>query len=110
MAMNIDAQLELQKVLDRCIESNAPTKANIVVFSNEKGKIVYAGLITDWPMVISSDAEWGEVREMDATNEPFAGKTVKFFSLQQILNYSGCSVLQTAHLPDTPQCVFGRLN
>jgi hypothetical protein len=52
MAMNRDAQMALQTVLDRCIESNTPTKANIVVFSNEKGKLLYAGLITDWPLVI----------------------------------------------------------
>jgi|SRR5258706_9984213 hypothetical protein len=62
------------------------------VFSNKKGKILYAGLITEWPMVIST-AERGEVREMDATKEPFAGKRVKFFSPQRILNYIGCSLL-----------------
>ncbi len=73
MAMNRDGRLELQKVLGRCMESNTPTKANIAVFSNEKGKILYAGFITEWPMVISTDAEWGEVREIDATKEPFAG-------------------------------------
>ena len=92
MAMNREGRLKLQKVLDRCTESNTPTKANIAVFSNKKGKILYAGLITEWPMVISRDAEWGEVREIDTTKEPFAGKTVKFFSPQQILNYSGCSL------------------
>jgi hypothetical protein len=31
-------------------------------------------------MIISTHAEWGEVKEMDATKEPFAGKRVKFFS------------------------------
>jgi len=45
MAMNRDGRLELQKVLGRCMESNTPTKANIAVFSNEKGKILYAGFI-----------------------------------------------------------------
>jgi hypothetical protein len=31
-------------------------------------------------MIVSTDVDWGEVREMDATKEPFAGKTVRFFS------------------------------
>ena len=80
MAMNRDERLKMQKLLERFVESNEPTKANMAVFSDQQGKLLYAGLITEWPMIVSTDAEWGEVREMDATKEPFAGKSIKFYS------------------------------
>ena len=80
MTMNRDERLNLRKVLERSVESNKPTTANIVVFSDEQGQPLYAGIITEWPMIVSTDVEWGEVREMDATKGPFTGKSVRFFS------------------------------
>jgi hypothetical protein len=80
MTMNRDERLNLRKVLERSVESNKPMTANIAVFSDEQGQPLYAGIITEWPMIVSTDIEWGEVREMDATKEPFAGKSVRFFS------------------------------
>jgi hypothetical protein len=80
MTMNRDERLNLRKVLERSVESNKPMTANIAVFSDEHGQPLYAGTITEWPMIVSTGVEWGEVREMDATKQPFAGKTVRFFS------------------------------
>ena len=61
MTMNRDARLKLRKLLERFVESNEPTKANTAVFSDEQGTVLYAGIITEWPMIISTHAEWGEV-------------------------------------------------
>jgi len=71
----------MQQVLaERFVESNAPTQANTAVFYDAQDNIVYAGIITTWPMIITTDIEWGKVMELDSSKEPFAGKKVKFFS------------------------------
>ncbi len=81
MSMGRKERIQTQAMLQqRYVESNKPTQANMAVFYDEQDHIVYAGIVTDWPMIISTDIEWGKVMELDATKEPFAGKTVKFFS------------------------------
>jgi hypothetical protein len=81
MTMGRAERLKMQQVLkERFVESNKPTMANTAVFYDQQDNILYAGIITEWPMIISTDIEWGKVMELDASKEPFAGKTVKFFS------------------------------
>ena len=80
MAMNRDERLKFTKLLERMQESDSPTMANTAVFYDEQDTILYAGIISEWPMIITTDIEWGKVEEKDATKEPFAGKKVKFFS------------------------------
>jgi hypothetical protein len=80
MAMSRDERLKMQKVLERFVESNEPTKGNVAVFVDEQGTFLYSGIISEWPMIIATDREWGKVMELDATKEPFVGKKVRFFS------------------------------
>jgi hypothetical protein len=80
MVMNRDERLRFKKLLEIMQESDSPTMGNTAVFLDEQGTILYAGIISEWPMLVSVDIEWGKVEERDATKEPFAGKKVKFFS------------------------------
>lgn len=80
MTMNRSERSKMEKLLERFVESNEPKQGNMAVFSDEQGTILYAGIIADWPTIISTDIEWGAVKEMDTTKPPFTGKTVRFFS------------------------------
>jgi hypothetical protein len=80
MTMNPNERSKVQQMISRFKESDEPLPANMAVFRDEQGKMLYAGLISKWPLIIAADIEWGEVREMDATKPPFAGKNVKFYS------------------------------
>jgi hypothetical protein len=80
MIMNRDVRLRFKKLLEKMHESDSPTMGNTAVFLDEQGTILYAGTISEWPMIKSTDIEWGKIGERDATKEPFAGKKVKFFS------------------------------
>jgi hypothetical protein len=53
----------------------------MAVFSDDQGKILYAGIISEWPKFISTDIEWGSVQELDTTQPPFAGKKIKFYTM-----------------------------
>jgi hypothetical protein len=81
MVMNRDERLKMQQLLDRILESNTPTQGNIAVFLDEQDTLLYSGMISEWPMIIAVDVEWGEVKEMDATKAPFAGKKVKLYTM-----------------------------
>ena len=80
MVMSRDERFRFKKLMTKLQESDSPTAGNTAVFSDEQGTLLYAGIITNWPTIISVDVEWGVVKEMDATKEPFAGKKVRFFS------------------------------
>jgi hypothetical protein len=80
MIMNPGELIRIQELLKRFTASDKPTKANMAVFYDEKGKMLYAGIISNWPIFITTDIEIGEVKEMDATKEPYASKAVRFFS------------------------------
>lgn len=80
MSMGRDERARFRRLLERMRETNGPEKGDTATFWDEKGTLLYAGIISEWPMMISVDAEWGKVQEMDATKPPFAGKTVRFYS------------------------------
>ena len=81
MTMKLDERLQMQALLKRLLEAKEPLPGNMAVFTDEQEKILYAGIISEWPMIISTDAEWGAVKEMDTTKPPFVGKTVKFYTM-----------------------------
>lgn len=80
MVMSRNERLTIAKLLEKFIESASPTMGNMAVFYDDNETMLYAGIIKEWPIIISTDVEWGQVEEKDATKEPFAGKNVKFFS------------------------------
>jgi len=81
MTMKLDERLKIQKLLARFLEADKPLPGNMAVFSDDQGKILYAGIISVWPKFISTDIEWGSVQELDTTQPPFAGKKVKFYTM-----------------------------
>jgi hypothetical protein len=82
VALDSDEQLKVKQLLDsRFFESASPSIGNVAIFYDEQDTMTYAGIIENWPIIITTDIEWGRVEEKDATQEPFAGKKVKFFSL-----------------------------
>ena len=80
MVMSRSERSRFKELLKHMQESDSPTEGNLAVFSDEQGTTLYAGIIVNWPMIVSTDAEWGKVEERDATKEPFAGKNIQFFS------------------------------
>ena len=81
MAMGADERTKMKDLLKRLREAKEPLKGNLAVFTDEQGKLLYAGFISEWPKIISTDIEWGAVKEMDTTEPPFAGKRVKFYTM-----------------------------
>lgn len=84
MVMTNSERRTVQAMLDKTfIESDQPTMANLAVFYDENDRMLYSGIIKEWPIIIAVDQEWGEVKEMDTTKEPFTEKKVRrvrFFS------------------------------
>ena len=81
MAMGREEQAQLRKLIKRFVESSEPTEGHLATFWENEGVPVYAGIISKWPMIASTDREWGSVQELDAIKPPFAGKVVKFYSM-----------------------------
>lgn len=61
-------------------ESTQPDAGNMAVFYDESDRMIYAGIIKEWPIIIATDVEWGKVELKDTLKEPFTGKKIKFFS------------------------------
>ena len=81
MAMNKNERLQIADLLRQGFtESRKSDAGNMAVFYDAHNMMVYAGIIQEWPLIIATDIEWGKVEVKDTTQEPFAGKTVKFFS------------------------------
>jgi hypothetical protein len=80
MVMDSDERRTMNDLLSRFQESDTPQPGHIAVFYDDKDTMLYAGIIEEWPMIISADIEWGEMQRKDASKEPFAGRTVKFLS------------------------------
>lgn len=79
MTMNARECQQIEALANRLGESDTPNKGNLVVFYDEQDRMLYSGIVAEWPTIIATDIEWGEVKELDATKEPFAGKRVRFF-------------------------------
>ena len=78
--MDSDELRKIKQTIKNFQDSDTPTKANMAVFYDEDDTMLYAGIREEWPMIIATDIEWGMVDRRDATQPPFAGKKVKFFS------------------------------
>lgn len=79
--MTVSKRLRFKRLLSHCTQATEPSKGNFAVFLNDRGEVNYTGIITDWPMVVTTDIELGEAKELDATKAPFADKTIKYFSI-----------------------------
>jgi hypothetical protein len=62
MVMSLDERFRFKNLMTKLQESDSPTAGNTAVFSDDQGTLLYAGIITDWPTVISVDVEWGVVK------------------------------------------------
>ncbi len=81
MTMSSEERRKIKGLIDGgFIESDSPTIGNMALFYDEHDIMVYAGIIENWPTIIATDVEWGQVERKDATKQPFAGKKVRFFS------------------------------
>jgi hypothetical protein len=80
MTMNLNERQQVKTLLRAFDETGEPLPGNMAVFYDQSDVMVYAGIIEDWPFIIATDIEWGKVERKDTSQEPFAGKKVKFFS------------------------------
>jgi hypothetical protein len=62
MTMGRKERIQVGAMLQqKYVESDKPTQANMAVFYDERDQIVYAGIITNWPM-IGTGCDQGTVR------------------------------------------------
>jgi hypothetical protein len=85
MAMNADERRQIKAMLERdFIEVSKSDPANMAIFYDDNDKMMYSGIIEKWPVIVAVDIEWGKVKQMDTSKEPyFTGKKVRFFSRRE---------------------------